>query len=158
MEMKEATTLIHGDAFPVTHRIQPRAAARVLFLFIGAAAWWFLYRGLEPFAKWITYGVLSIPAGGHLASALEFFIYEAPKVLMLLTVVVFGVGIVRSFFTPERTRRLLAGQREAAGNVLASLPETIILRKVLKVPLIAVFAGVVTLGILVVGLVFNIVM
>ncbi len=54
-------------------------------------------------------------------SAVEFFIYEAPKVLMLLTVVVFGVGIVRSFFTPERTRRILAGRREAAGNVLASL-------------------------------------
>ena len=40
---------------------------------------------------------------------------------MLLTLVVFGVGIVRSFFTPERTRRVLAGRREAVGNVLAAL-------------------------------------
>jgi uncharacterized membrane protein YraQ (UPF0718 family) len=51
----------------------------------------------------------------------EFLIYEAPKVLMLLTLVVFGVGIVRSFFTPERTRRILAGKRESAGNVFAAL-------------------------------------
>jgi len=51
----------------------------------------------------------------------EFFLYEAPKVLMLLTLVVFGVGIVRSFFTAERTRRMLAGRREAAGSVLAAL-------------------------------------
>ena len=54
-------------------------------------------------------------------SAVQFFVFEAPKVLMLLTVVVFGVGIVRSFFTPERTRRILAGKREVAGNVLAGL-------------------------------------
>jgi uncharacterized membrane protein YraQ (UPF0718 family) len=51
----------------------------------------------------------------------EFFVFDAPKVMMLLTVVVFGVGIVRSFFTPERTRRILAGKRESLGNVLAAL-------------------------------------
>jgi hypothetical protein len=60
-------------------------------------------------------------AASHLAHAVEFFVYETPKVLMLLTLVVFGVGIVRSFFTPERTRRILAGKRETVGNVLASL-------------------------------------
>jgi uncharacterized membrane protein YraQ (UPF0718 family) len=51
----------------------------------------------------------------------EFFVYESPKVLLLLTLIVFGVGIVRSFFTPERTRRILSGQREFTGNVLAAL-------------------------------------
>jgi uncharacterized membrane protein YraQ (UPF0718 family) len=56
-----------------------------------------------------------------LGSAVEFFLYEAPKVLMLLALVVFGVGIVRSFFTPERTRRVLAGKREGVGSVLAAL-------------------------------------
>jgi len=60
-------------------------------------------------------------AGSHLTSAVEFLVYEAPKVLMLLTLVVFGVGIARSFFTPERTRRILAGKRESAGNVFAAL-------------------------------------
>jgi uncharacterized membrane protein YraQ (UPF0718 family) len=40
---------------------------------------------------------------------------------MLLTLVVFVVGIIRSFFTPERTRRILAGKRESVGNVLAAL-------------------------------------
>ncbi|NTV43278.1 MAG: permease, partial [Syntrophobacteraceae bacterium] len=57
----------------------------------------------------------------HFSHALEFFVYDTPKVLMLLTLVVFGVGIVRSFFTAERTRRILAGKRESAGNVLAAL-------------------------------------
>ena len=83
--------------------------------------WWLLYRSLQPIADGVTYGVLRLPRASAVASALSFFLYEAPKVLMLLVVVVFGVGIVRSFFTPERTRAMLAGRREAAGNVLAAL-------------------------------------
>ncbi len=55
-----------------------------------------------------------------MASAVEFFLYEAPKVLMLLVLVVFGVGVLRTFFTPERTRQILAGKRESTGNVLAA--------------------------------------
>jgi len=99
-------------------RLRPGA---VLLIAVTVAAWWVLYRNLEPIAKWLTYGVFSMSAGSRIASAVEFFIYEAPKVLMLLFVVVFGVGVVRSFFTPERTRRILAGRRETAGNALASL-------------------------------------
>jgi hypothetical protein len=51
----------------------------------------------------------------------EFFVFEVPKVLLLLALIVFAVGVIRSFFTPERTRTLLAGRREATGNVLAAL-------------------------------------
>jgi hypothetical protein len=65
--------------------------------------------------------LLGLSSGSPLGSAVAFFVFEAPKVLMLLGVVVFGVGIVRSFFTPERTRAMLAGRRESAGNVLGAL-------------------------------------
>lgn len=85
------------------------------------ASWWLAYRNLEGFAKWFTYPLLSMRFGSRLGAAIEFFAFEAPKVLMLLGIVVFGVGIVRSFFTPERTRRVLAGRRESVGNVLAAL-------------------------------------
>ena len=87
----------------------------------GVALWWLLYRNLAAIAKGFTYGLLHMTPGSHVALAVEFFVYEVPKVLMLLTLVVFGVGIVRSFFTPERTRRILAGKRESVGNVLAAL-------------------------------------
>nr|WP_235606808.1 permease [Syntrophotalea acetylenivorans] len=40
---------------------------------------------------------------------------------MLLVLVVFGVGVLRSFITPELTRQILAGRRESTGNVLAAL-------------------------------------
>ena len=83
--------------------------------------WVAAYLNLQPFAAWVTYRVIGLERGTHLALAIEFFVFESPKVLMLLVLVVFGVGIVRSFFTPERTRRILAGKRESVGNVLAAL-------------------------------------
>jgi uncharacterized protein len=87
-------------------------------------AWWLIYSQLQPFAGFFTQ-TLSRWTGfspeGHLGSAVTFFVFETPKVLMLLTLVVFGVGLVRSFFTPERTRAILAGKRESIGNVLAAL-------------------------------------
>ncbi len=84
-------------------------------------AWWIIYSHLGQVSKWLTYSMFSMEPGKHLSTAVEFFIYEVPKVLMLLTIVVFGVGVVRSYFTPERTRRILSGRRESVGNVLAAL-------------------------------------
>ncbi|MEW6719361.1 MAG: permease [Thermodesulfobacteriota bacterium] len=85
------------------------------------AVWWLVYRSLAPFSKWFTYSLLPLAEGTRLSAAVEFFVYDAPKVLMLLALVVFAVGIVRSFFTPGRTRRILAGKREATGNATAAL-------------------------------------
>jgi uncharacterized membrane protein YraQ (UPF0718 family) len=96
-------------------------AIRLLLVLAGAAAWWLVYLNLAAFSRWFTYGLFGLREESRLSSAVEFFVFEAPKVLLLLTVVVFGVGIIRSFFTPERTRRTLAGRREAIGNGLAAL-------------------------------------
>lgn len=85
------------------------------------AAWWLVYSRLAEAAHWLTDRVPGLTTGTRLASAVEFFIYEVPKVMMLLGLVVFGVGIVRSYFTPDRTRAILAGKRESTGNVLAAL-------------------------------------
>ena len=87
----------------------------------GLAVWWMLYRNLAPLAAWFTHSLLPLSRGTQLSAAVEFFAYETPKVLMLLTLVVFGVGILRTFFTPERTRLMLSGRRESTGNVLAAL-------------------------------------
>jgi len=119
---------MQAQTLPSTPAQSPRvpsnrwpAIGRALLALVLGAAWWAIYRNLESFAHWFTYRLLSMAAGTRLASAVEFLVFEAPKVLMLLTLVVFGVGIVRSFFTPERTRRILAGKRESAGNVFAAL-------------------------------------
>ena len=99
-----------------------RLGARSLAIHLAAAALWAgAYAANGPFSRLVTYRLLGLAPGTHLASAVEFFVFEVPKVLLLLTLVVFVVGIVRSFFTPEKTRSLLAGRRETAGNALASL-------------------------------------
>jgi uncharacterized membrane protein YraQ (UPF0718 family) len=98
---------------------RPRSHALItaLVLVAGIA----LYAALPWLAHAFTVNALGLDAASPLGSAVEFFVYDAPKVLLLLVGVVYVVGIVRSFFTPERTRRLLAGRREFVGNVLAAL-------------------------------------
>ena len=83
--------------------------------------WWVVYHFLPTLSSWVTYSVLPFEQGSHLGSSVEFFLYDTPKVMMLLFLVVFGVGIIRSFFTPEKTRAFLSGKSEFAGNVLAAL-------------------------------------
>lgn len=85
------------------------------------AAWWIVYESLPHLASYLTFNLFGLQHGSHLADAVEFFIYDMPKVLMLLAIVVFGVGIINTFFTPERNRRILAGKRESIGNVLAAM-------------------------------------
>ncbi len=88
---------------------------------IGVYLWWLIYHSLPALSAWATYSVLPLQKGSHLGASIEFFLYDTPKVMMLLFLVVFGVGIIRSYFTPEKTRAFLSGKSEFAGNVLAAL-------------------------------------
>lgn len=88
-------------------------------LTIAVVLWFVAYRQLLPFAQWLV-AQTAIEPGSHLAASVEFFFYDTPKVLMLLTLVVFAMGVVRTFFSPERTRALLAGKREGLANIAAA--------------------------------------
>ncbi|MCP4118476.1 MAG: permease [Desulfobacteraceae bacterium] len=88
---------------------------------IGVYIWWTIYHFLPTLSSWAAYSALPLEKGSHLGASVEFFLYDTPKVMMLLFLVVFGVGIIRSFFTPEKTRAFLSGKSEFAGNVLAAL-------------------------------------
>lgn len=89
-----------------------------LFLFV---VWWFVYSHLQTLSVLIAYPLLHIAQGSRLGSTLEFFFYDTPKVFMLLGLIVYVVGLLRSFITPERTRRFLVGKSEFIGNILAAL-------------------------------------
>jgi uncharacterized protein len=88
------------------------------FLFI--LAWVMVYSNLKP-AIGALISALPLTSGTRLTEAIRFFLYETPKVLLLLTLVVFVVGVIRSYFSPERTRQLLEKRSLLAGNILASL-------------------------------------
>lgn len=89
------------------------------FLALAAAVWWALYQTLAPASEALV-AALPVERASHLGGALQFFLYDTPKVLMLLTGVVFVMGMVNSYFTPERTRALLAGRSEGLANVMAA--------------------------------------
>jgi len=82
--------------------------------------WFLIYQNLQPITDWFIDTVLEMTKGAHLTEALRFFIFEFPKVLLLLTLIIFLVGIVRTYFTPERTRKALEGKKTFTGNVMAS--------------------------------------
>jgi uncharacterized membrane protein YraQ (UPF0718 family) len=75
---------------------------------------------LKHLADTLVYQVMNIQPGTMLGEALDFFFYDTMKVFFLLVVIIFGVAIIRSFFPPERSRRLLCNRREYVGNLLAA--------------------------------------
>jgi hypothetical protein len=91
----------------------------LLFLLLAAAAWFGLYQTLSPASEALV-AALPVERDSHLGGALQFFLYDTPKVLLLLTGIVFVMGMINSYFTPERTRALLAGRSEGAANVMAA--------------------------------------
>ena len=83
--------------------------------------WFLIYHYLQPFTDWFVFTALGMNKGEHLAETLWFFIFEFPKVMLLLTLIIFFVGIIRTYFTPERTRKALEGKKTFTGNVMASM-------------------------------------
>lgn len=81
--------------------------------------WILAYALLDPLASRLVAG-FGLDVRAPLGAALHFFLYDAPKVLLLLVAVVFVLGVIQTFFSPERTRALLAGRRAGIGNVLAA--------------------------------------
>lgn len=86
---------------------------------LGVATWALAYSQLEPLS-FAVLRLLPIDAGTRLGRAVQFFVYETPKVLLLLTGVVFVMGVVHTFVSPERTRQLLSGRRAGVGNTMAA--------------------------------------
>lgn len=116
-----------------------------LFGITGIYLWWLIYSRLQGLSSWLTYGVLQIEKDSHLGASIEFFFYDTPKVMMLLVLVVFGVGIIRSFFTPEKTRAFLSNKSEFAGNVFAAFLG--ILTPFCSCSAVPLFIGFVTAGV-----------
>ncbi len=83
--------------------------------------WFVVYHYLQPMVDFLIDDILKMEKGSHLTESVRFFIFEVPKVLLLLVLIIFFVGIVRTYFTAERTRKALEGKSLFAGNVLASL-------------------------------------
>jgi len=76
---------------------------------------------LKTLASYITFDLLALEHGTRLGAALEFFIYDTIKIFLLLFVIIFVISVIRSYFPPEKTRRILSHKKEFRGNILAAL-------------------------------------
>ncbi|MCB0119433.1 MAG: permease [Anaerolineales bacterium] len=95
---------------------------RTFFILAAAVVFWLAaYNLIQPLANWIAYEALGLATDSHLGESLAFFLYDVPKILLLLSGMVFLISIVRTFFSPERTRALLGGKREGVGNIFAAM-------------------------------------
>jgi uncharacterized protein len=90
-------------------------------LAIAALTWLIAYNVIQPLADWISYSALGLARDSRFGESLAFFLYDVPKILLLLSGMVFAISIIRTFFSPEKTRAMLGGKREGVGNVFAAL-------------------------------------
>ena len=66
---------------------------------------------LKGFSHYVVYALFGLEQGTRLADALNFFIYDTIKIFLLLSVIIFIVSIIRSYFPPERTKRILSHKK-----------------------------------------------
>jgi uncharacterized membrane protein YraQ (UPF0718 family) len=92
------------------------------WLGVGAivAAWLVAWFVAAPLAIWLAFEVLPLEPGTPLGEAVAFFLYDVPKVLLLLFGIVTVVTLVRGFFPPEKVRGALSGRGEVVGSVAAA--------------------------------------
>jgi uncharacterized membrane protein YraQ (UPF0718 family) len=98
-----------------------RIKNKIVLVLLLIPIWIVVYKYLQEISDFIVFRVFQMPPEKHLTETLRFFIYEVPKVLMLLVLIIFFVGIIRTYFSPEKTRKALEGKSLFAGNVMASL-------------------------------------
>ncbi len=76
---------------------------------------------LKDLSHFLVYSLLKLEPGTRAAGALEFFIYDTIKIFLLLSVIIFAVSVIRSYFPPEKTKKILSHKREFIGNIFAAL-------------------------------------
>ncbi|MGO9480301.1 MAG: permease [Candidatus Kryptoniota bacterium] len=105
---------VEKPIFPV------RTRRNILLLAGSLLVWVMVYASLQKITDGIVFGFLKMESTSRVTETVRFFLFEAPKVLMLLLLIVFAIGIVRTYFSTEKTRRILGGKKSLVGNILAA--------------------------------------
>jgi uncharacterized membrane protein YraQ (UPF0718 family) len=86
-----------------------------------AIVWAVTYSNLQPIADWATFSLLGLSRESQLGEALNFFIYDVPKLLLLLAGMIFVITLLQTFVNTERVRQLVERRGEGVGNLMAAL-------------------------------------
>jgi uncharacterized membrane protein YraQ (UPF0718 family) len=76
---------------------------------------------LKSLADYIAYKLIGLVPGTTAGEAANFFIYETVKIFLMLAAIIFAVSVIRSYFPPERTKKILSHKRTFIGNIMAAL-------------------------------------
>lgn len=95
----------------------------LIFALVGllAVVWLVVYNQLQPIADWVTFSLLGLNPDSQLGAALNFFVYDVPKLLLLLSGMIFLITLLQTFIDTEKVRALVERRGEGVGNLLASL-------------------------------------
>ena len=104
-------------------QFKPSREDQRAFVIVGmlTVIWVIAYKNLQPIADWITYTLLNLSRDSRLGESLNFFIYDVPKILLLLSGMIFLITLVQTFLNPEKVRAIVEKRGEGVGNIMASL-------------------------------------
>ncbi len=119
-EQSRPLTYVHNNMKTEIRTLDQVKFSKANIVALLLPAWIVTYYFLTDITNWFVYSLLNLDKGTHLTESIWFFIFEVPKVLLLLTLIVFAIGIVRTYFSPVRTRKLLEGKPLWLGNIMAS--------------------------------------
>lgn len=95
-------------------------AKAFLIVALTAIAWFALYNVIEPFANWLSYGLFALPQDSHLGQSLAFFFYDVPKLLLLLSGMIFVISLIQTFIDAQKVRAMVEKRGEGVGNLMAA--------------------------------------
>ena len=85
-----------------------------------ALAWLFAYSQILTFSHWLTYNFWGLENGSSLGAAVQFFLYDTVKILLLLLAMIYLIAWLRASLNLDKIRTFLAGKGRAAGYVLGA--------------------------------------
>ena len=106
-----------GDA-PGKKNISPAGIAGAVLL---AVLWWAAYSRVQGVSSWLVFNALGLERESHVALALEFFLYDTAKILLLLVALIYVISWLRAGLNAERVRDVLTGRKRGLGYALGAL-------------------------------------
>lgn len=96
---------------------------RRAFALVGllTVVWLILYNNLQPIADWLTYKLMGFSHEDALGESINFFIYDVPKILLLLSGMIFFISLLQTFIDTQKVRAAVEKRGEGIGNLMASI-------------------------------------
>lgn len=80
---------------------------------------------LHNLVTWFVKNVFGLDINNRVGGSIHFFIYDVVKIFILLSVLIFAISYIQSFFPPERTRKILGRFNGISANILSALLGTV---------------------------------